>query len=159
MPKLDGTESIYQISGTTTHTGGEMGGGSGYLLTSFDNSGDWELTAQAKFSGQNCCIGVFKDGATAREQNEMGITAYKTTSFWYTNGTYSDLYSDGRHLSANTYYTTTIKKQNGTITTTINGVTRTLSWSSGTSPLHIGVGGWGTTGNVCTIKDIVVKPL
>ena len=158
VPTLNG-DNIYQISGTTTVSNGEMGGGSAYLSLGFDNTGDWELTCKVKFSGSNCCLAVFPHGETSRDNNELGVQGYNTTTFWNVNGTYNRLYDNGRHLSYNTYYTLVIKKENGAITTLIDGVSRSPSWSPSTSELHIGVGGWGTSGNTCTIKDIVVKPL
>ena len=158
VPSLNG-DNIYQISGTTTVSNGEMGGGSAYLSLGFDNTGDWELTCKVKFSGSNCCLAVFPDGETSRDSNELGVQGYNTTTFWNVNGVYNRLYDNGRHLSYNTYYTLVIKKENGAITTLIDGVSRSPNWSPSVSSLHIGVGGWGTSGNVCTIKEIVVKPL
>ena len=162
VPLLDGTEQIYQINGTTTISNGEMSGGSSFLLTSFDSTGDWEITGKVKYSGNNCCVHILPPTQTSREGNELAMTAFRTSTFWYNNGTFNELYTERRHLTANQYYDFSIKKENGVITTTIDNLTRTVSnWSiiSSASSLSIGVAGWSTSGNVCTIKDIVVKPL
>lgn len=161
VPKLNGTESIYQISGTTTISNGEMSGGSSFLTAGFDNTGDWELTGKVKFSGNNCSFMLIPPTETSRDNNEMGLSAFTTKTFWYNSGTYGELYNLGRHLSPNIYYDFKIKKENNALTTLIDGITRTgFNWFSISSQrLCIGIGGWASTGNVCTIKEIVIKPL
>lgn len=161
IPTLNG-DNIYQINGTTTVSNGEMSGGSAYLSLGFDNTGDWELNCKFKINGRNCALSLFPNGATAREQNELGMSAYRTNTFWFNNGTFVELYTSNRDLSGGNWYDVKITKQNGVLTTLIDGVTRTISnWDilSSASSFHIGVSGWGTNYNTATIKDVVVKPL
>lgn len=162
VPKLDGTENIYQISGTTTISNGEMSGGSSFLTLGFDNTGDWELTGKVKFSGYNCSVMLIPSTETSRDNNEMGLSSFNTKTFWNNSGAYGELITRNRHLTDNTYYDFKITKENGAITTLIDGVTRdNFNWFSASTAqtLCVGVGGWTSTGNVCTIKEIVVKPL
>lgn len=161
VPKLDGTESIYQISGTTSHSNGEMSGGSSYLTNGFDNSGDWELTCQVKFSGNNCAVLLFPPSSTSRDTNEMGVTAYyQNRVIWYNNGSFSNI--SGSNMNINTFHELHIVKNGSSLVVSINNATHTVSsWNqtSSASKLHIGLGSWTTSGNTATIKDIVVKPL
>ena len=160
VPTLDSNRQFYQMAGTTTISNNEMSGGSAKLLPAFDNSGNWELTFKVKFSGNNCCALLIPPTETTRDTNELLVTAYKNAISWYNNGTITQNLQ-GHHLSANTYYNVTITKNGSSISVSIgNNSKTTTAWNSvSASNLQIGVGGWGSSGKVCTIKEIVVKPL
>ena len=160
VPTLDSNRQFYQMAGTTTISNNEMYGGSAKILPAFDNSGNWELTFKVKFSGNNCCALLIPSTETTRDTNELLVTAYENAISWYNNGTITQNLQ-GHNLSANTYYNVTITKNGSSISVSIgNNSKTTTAWNSvSASNLQIGVGGWGTSGNVCTIKDIVVKPL
>lgn len=137
-----------------------MSGGSAKLLPSFDNSGNWELTFKAKFTGNNCNAFITPSSETSRDTNELYVTAYWNSIDFYNNGSITENRGSG-HLSANTYYTVTMTKNGSSITVSIGNKTITTSnWNGlNANNLCIGIGGWTASGNTCTVKDIVVKPL
>ena len=160
VPKFDGTETIYQINGTTSHSNGEMGGGTGYLSNGFDNTGLWELTAKIQFSGVNCAWCLFPYGATSRDADELDVLGFNSSITWFNSGTNN--HQNVSSLSYNNYYDLTITKTSASsITVSIGSNTVTISnWNAlSSSTLHIGLGEWGYSENVCTMKDVVVKPL
>ena len=154
VPKLDGTDSKYQIIGTTTISNGEMSGGSGYLSTAWNNSNDWVLTCDFKFDNNNCALLLIKPNETSRDKNEIMVR--NTNCYSYVNGVSSTIGS--LSLSANNYYNVEITKQSSTITIKVNNQTITTSWTlaSTLESMCIGVDTWA---NTATIKNIIVKPL
>ena len=155
-PKLNGTETIHQIHGTTTITNNEMYGGGGYI-GAFDNTGNWELTFEGKLETGNCAVIVIKSDETMRDNNEI-ISPWQ--SVWkYVNGQ-STSYNFTNGLEYNTYYSYKITKNNNGITFEVNGNVVQFDWSLATTlpTLGIGVDSWGN-GGTAYIKDIKVKPL
>ena len=130
-----------------------MSGGSGYI-GAFDNTGNWEITMQCKWSNTSCGVWLIKSDETSRDNND--ILMIINAIFYHINGASSSITNGSK--SSNTYYPTTITKNGTTITITVNNVTKTFTWSLATtlSTLSVGVDAWGGT---TTIKDIVVKPL
>ena len=143
VPKLDGTETIHQVQGTTTISNGEMYGGSGYIRA-FDNTGNWELTMQCKWSSSSCGIWcLIKSDETSRDKNDLLLIP--NTIYRHVNG--SSTYDSGFGMSTGTYYTVKIVKNNDSISVTANNVTKTFTWSLATSlsTLSVGVDAWGGT--------------
>jgi len=157
-PKLDGTESISQISGTTSISNNELHGGSGYLSTAWDNTGNWEVSFKAKWGGGNCAIGLFKPTETSRDNNGLVLAPYNYSLFAYVNGTGTSNQQGSSSIPYNNWYDVKFTKNGSTITMTCNGITKSITWSlaSTLSTMCIGVDTWGHT---AYIKEIVVKPL
>ena len=154
-PKLDGTETIYQVQGSTTVTNGEMYGGSGYLSNGFDNTGNWEMTFQAKWSNTRCGIWLIKDTETSRDKNDVLMIPNRV--YAHVNG--SNVFNQQLYnVSQNTYYTFKLTKNNDTLTIEVNGNSSNLTWSllNTLSTLTVGVDSWGGTSY---IKNIKVKAL
>ena len=155
VPKLDGTESIYQMQGTTTIANGEMSGGSGYLTTAFLNSNNWELSFDGKLTNAQCGFWIIKSDETQRDKNDILII--RSTIYTHVNGSGSET-TLGRTLDTN-YHHFKITKNGNNFTLVIDDlITVNFTWSLGTTlnDLCIGVDSWG---GVSTIKNIVVKPL
>jgi hypothetical protein len=131
-----------------------MYGGSGYI-GAFDNTGNWEITLQAKWSNTQCGVWIIKSDETSRDNNDILIL--RDNFYYHVNG--SGTSGGGNMLkSSNTYYPITLTKNGNSLTISVNNITRTFNWSLATSlsTLSIGVDSWGGT---ATIKDIIVKPL
>ena len=158
VPKLDGTETIHQLSGTTTISNGEMSGGSGFI-GAFDNTGDWELSLKAQFSGSNCGFWIIASNDTTRDNNACKLVSGNMSVYPYINGNQGSLTRMSNQVSYNVYHTWTIRKENNVLTFKYDDESaRSVDWSliNSLSTLGIGVDTWGHT---ATIKDIVVKPL
>ena len=136
-----------------------MSGGSGFIGP-FDNTGDWEITLQAKFSNTNCGIGLYAPTDTTRDNNCVKVIGGSDRKIYaYVNGTEVTQNVKLYLTSYNTYEDYTIKKSNDVLTFQKGTDTaKTVSWSliNTLSTLAIGVDSWGHT---ATIKNIVVKPL
>ena len=156
-PKLDGTETIHQVQNTTTIANGEMYGGSGYI-GAFDNTGNWEMTFQAKFSNTSCGIWLIKSDETNRDSND--ILFIRETIYRHANGSGegSPQYPYEGRLSSNTYYEFKLTKNGNTLSIQVASRSGSFTWSllNTLSTLSVGVDAWGGTSY---IKDIVVKPL
>ena len=156
VPKLDGSETIHQISGTTTISDGEMSGGSGYI-GAFDNTGNWEITMQCKWGSDSCGIWLIKPTETSRDSND--VLLLKNTIYRHANGGGEGSTTGfSNQCSPNTWYTVKYTKNGNNLTITRNNESKTVTWSllNTLSTLSIGVDAWGGTSS---IKDIVVKPL
>ena len=156
VPKLDGTETIHQVQNTTTISNGEMYGGSGYI-GAFDNTGNWEITMQCKWSSSSCGVWLIKSDESSRDSND--VLLLRGTVYRHANGSgEGSATSFGADCNTNTYYTVKYTKNGNNLTIERNGVSKTVTWSllNTLSTLAIGVDAWGGTSY---IKDIVVKPL
>lgn len=155
MPKLDGTETIHQVQGTTTITNHELGGGSGYLTTAFPNSNNWELSFDGKLTNAQCGFWIIKSDETQRDKNDILII--RSTVYTHVSGTGN---STGIGTTLDTNYHHFKLTKNGNNFTLVIDDSRTVNftWSLATTlnDLCIGVDSWG---GVSTIKNIVVKPL
>ena len=131
-----------------------MYGGSGYI-GAFDNTGNWEITLQAKWSNTQCGVWIIKSDETSRDNNDILIL--RDNFYYHVNGSGTSG-GGGMSKSSNTYYPITLTKNGNSITISVNNITKTFNWSLATSlsTLSIGVEAWGGT---ATIKDIIVKPL
>ena len=134
-----------------------MSGGSGYI-GAFDNTGNWELTADVKFSGDKCGVGVIKSDETSRDNNEIMVSDYRHSLFAYVNGTSTSQNGSSSNLPSNTWYSLKMTKNGTTMSATINNVNLSLTWSLATSlqTLALFVDSWG---NATTIKNVQIKPL
>ena len=156
VPKLDGTETIHQVQGTTTISNGEMYGGSGYI-GAFENTGNWELSFKAKWSNGSCGIWLIKSDETSRDKNDI-LMLYGSI-YGHVNGSGSSIGAFSPSLSTNTYHNIIITKNGSTLSIKADARSSfNVNWSlaSTLSTLSVGVDAWGGT---ATIKDIVVKPL
>ena len=153
-PKLDGTEQLTQISGTTTVSNGEMSGGSSYLTNGFSNTGNWRCTLQFKASNNNCAMIIIKDGETAVNMNQLLVHTQEIAVS--VNGTTTR--TTGLPSSYNTWYDLEIVKNGSDITVTMGTVTKTVSWSLAETlnSLCVGLQTWNGTS---TIRNIKVKAL
>ena len=162
VPKLDGSESFTQISGTTTVNNGVMSGGSGYIYP-FPNTTDWELSFKALSSGVNCALVLIKVGTNARGKDILQIiTDVNRYAQGYAYVGTSQTASTSRFatVSLNEWHDYIIKKQNGSITLQVDNSTPVnISWSliSSLDELGIGVDTW--TSSSMSIKEIFLKPL
>lgn len=163
VPKLDGTETIHNVVGSPTISNNEFtatGSGSSYssgYIGAFDNSGDWEITLQAKWSNGNCGVWLIKSDETNRDSND--VLLLRGTIYRHSNGGSegsSTTFSSGCEYG--TYYTVKYTKNGNNLTIERNNTSTTITWSLlNTLPtLAIGVDAWNGT---VSIKDIVVKPL
>ena len=168
IPKLDGTETKRQISGSTSINNGIMSGGSSYITSfSIDNSKDWEITLDAKFSGNGCGVVIVKSGTTVRDKNSLLLVNNKSTSDNHSGWLIKE---DGvptkntglniRYPAYNTYASCLFKKQGEEYSVTLDKtytMTHTAPSFAATCPeLCIGVDTWGAT---CSLKNIKVKYL
>lgn len=159
VPKLDGTETIHQVNGSPVISNNELssdGNHSGYI-GAWDNTGNWELTFQAKWSNGNCGIWIIKPNETNRDSNDLLMLAGRL--YKHANGS-----SEGNYISFTgsyyygTYYPIKLTKNGNNLTLEYLNQSYSVSWSliSTLSSLCIGVDAWNGTSYV---KDIVVKPL
>ena len=157
---MDGTENIYQITGTTTIANNEMSGGAGYLTTAFDNSVNWEITFKAKWSNGTCAVGLIAPETTQRDTNMLSILYNRV--YAHTTSTHNFVQYNSSGIATNTYHTFKITKNGSTVTVTIDDqYSPSIEWSPVTTfdTLCIGVDTWGGSPGTATIKDIIVKPL
>ena len=153
VPKLDGTESISQIQGSTTVSDGVMGGGSAFLTNGFDNANNWVLEADVYIDYQSG-IWITPTDATARDTNQFLIVGSQI--YPYVNGQYT---LSSSFTSIHRRWTTiTVTKNGNTLIFKANNETVSVNWSIATSAseLSVGVDAWGGSSS---IKNIVVKPL
>lgn len=159
VPSLESGTSFYQISGSTSIANGEMSGGSARLTTAWDNTVDWELTFDGKKSNNNCGYWLINPTDTTRDNNCVKLVS-GTIPYVYVSGSDTHNYGDLGTLSNNTYYSYTIRKENGVLKIKRSGSSTelTVNWSllSSLTTIAIGVDTWGHT---ATIKNIIVKPL
>jgi hypothetical protein len=134
-----------------------MYGGSGYI-GAFDNSNNWEMTFDAKFSNTQCGIWLIKSNETSRDTND--ILFIREAIYRHTNGSGegSTSYQYEGKLRDGNYHTFKLTKNGNTLSIEVAGTTGSLTWSllNTLSTLSVGVDAWGGTSY---IKDIVVKPL
>lgn len=158
-PLLNGSETIKQISGTTTVTDGVMSDGCGYLNAGFDNSGDWVLECDVLFTGRGGTgFMVVNSGTNARDRNHLQISSSGTINT-VSNGSYEINSLNLFTVTANTWYHVKIVKNNDNAIVTVDNNTQTITWSNLTnaSRLCVGVDKWGN--NYTQVKNIIVKPL
>ena len=160
QPSLDGTESKYQIQGTTTISNGVMSGGSGYLATGWDNSIDWELTFELRFDTQNDCgVLIIPNTVTSRDYNEVMILPPQQTSLWvrYQNGAGQFNYTS-RTITTDTWYQVTVTFIDNDLRLQMFGTDTTVSASylRNFANMSIGVDSWGGS---ASIRNIVVTDL
>ena len=157
QPSLDGTETLYQIGGTTTVANGEMSGGTCYLTTGWDNTIDWELTFEAYFvenDGEG--IQLSFGNPTQSDYNCLRFLcpAYNRIQ---TNKP-STVYNDGslNSVTRSAWLSFTVKRTDDTLTVTIGNNTETTHTYrfSEYSTVCIGTNSWGGTAK---IRNIVVK--
>lgn len=165
---LDGTETKTQISGSTSISNGIMSGGASYITSSkIDNSRDWEITLDAKFSGNGCGVWLIKSGTTVRDKNRLifvnnARTSNNRSAFLLDEDGQSQKYTqlDIRYPNYNTYTSCLFKKQGDIYSITLDDTyTMTLStptFATTCPELCIGVDSWGAT---CSIKNIKIKYL
>jgi hypothetical protein len=153
-PKLDGSESLVTIDGTTTFNNNIMIGGCSYLADGFDNTNDWKLQADINIT-DNAGLGLYPPNTSQRSVNELLIIWIRM--YAYVNGSYSTSsdYSDIR----NTWKSITLTKQGNDFTLSFDNVTKTVTWSiaSNYDTLHIGNDMWNNGSS--QVKNIRVKPL
>lgn len=155
-PSLTGTESKYQIQGTTTISNGEMSGGSGYLTTAWDNTQNWKVSFDMKIHNATGGIILIKPSETSRDTNELMILGSRI--YQYVNGS-SSYVTNSANLSNDTWYSVEITKNGSQASVKIGSTTDTISWSllNTLSTMCIGVDSWSTGSSY--VKNIKVKPL
>lgn len=157
-PSLDGTESKYQITGSTTISNGVMECGCSYLTDGWDNSSNWVCSFEAYLTNDQSAIFIVAPNTTQRDNNGLQLTGnYHKVFTAYTNGSAVD----SETLSSvpiNTWFSVTITKNGTSATLTIGGNDYTVSWSQliTLSEVHIGVDTWG---QCAKIRNIVVSPI
>ena len=156
QPSLDGTESKYQIQGTTTISNGVMSGGSGYLSTGWDNSIDWKLTFELRFDTQNDCgVLIIPNTVTSRDYNEVMILPPQQTSLWvrYQNGG-SQFNSTSRTITTDTWYEVTVTFIDDDLRLQMFGTDTTVSASylRNFANMALGVDSWGGSASIRNIK-------
>ena len=158
-PLLDGTEQIQQLQGTTTVANGEMSGGAAYLKGGWDNTIDWELTADVYFtSSDGMAFCLYAPTDTSRDNNVlkmMGRSYGKAYS--YLNG--SSQQSGGiTGITNGSWMTVKMTKEGSNISISVNGNTATTFTYRYTSfsTICVGVDTWSQTTKV---KNIIVDSL
>lgn len=167
QPALDGTESKYQLTGSTTIANGEMYGGSSYLTAGWNNTGNWELTCKFKPTGAGCGIVLVLPNTTSRDKDNLllqrGTSKMELFIHTGTSTTSEDRTTFSSFSSTNVWYDVTITKTSSTSLTVAvsNGSTtetNSYSWSNLSSTLMcIGLDKWST--GTSYIKDIKVEAL
>lgn len=114
QPALDGTESKYQLNGSTTIANGEMYDSSSYLTAGWDNTGNWELTCKFKPTGSGCEIVLKLPNTTSRDKDNL-LLQRETSGmelFIYTGTsiTSEDRSTFSSFTSTNVWYDVTITK-------------------------------------------------
>jgi hypothetical protein len=167
QPALDGTESKYQLTGSTTIANGEMYGGSSYLTAGWDNTGNWELTCKFKPTGAGCGIVLILPNTTSRDKDNLllqrGTSSMELFIHAGTSTTSEDRTTFSSFSSTNVWYDVTITKTSSTsltVAVSYNNTTKTnnYSWSKlSSTTMCVGLDKW-STGN-SYIKDIKVEAL
>ncbi len=165
-PLLDGSESKYQITGSTTIANGEMYGGSAYLTTAWDNTENWKLTYQQLAESSGCGVYLKLPNSTRRDYDEIliaqqvqneGIVPYIYTGSIVTT---EDRQTFKQFNQFNKWYNVTITKtSNNTCTISISNGETTLSntYTSNilsSSQLCIGVDTWSGISHIKNIKVV-----
>ena len=158
-PALDGTETIYQINGTTTVSNGEMSGGTCYLTTGWDNTIDWELSFEAYY--------VDRDGESIQlsfgnpTKADYNCIRFLPPSYnrIQTNKP-STVYNDGslNSVTQSTWLSFNVKRVGNTMTVKIgnnNATTHTYRFSE-FERVCIGTNSWG---GVAKLRNIIVDAL
>ena len=159
--KLDGTESIKQLSGSTNINNGVMSGGSAFLLDGIDNTVDWKLELDVLFSSYGGCgVQLTPPSATSRGYRCLKINS--SGAYNHNNDSYNDT-SNGVFPtpSTDTWYSVVFRKQNNGISAEFNGTTINCTrWSYiNNSQICVGVDYWSSHGEYCSIKNLRLKPL
>jgi hypothetical protein len=158
-PKLDGTETLYQINGTTTVSNGEMSDGTCYLTQGWDNTIDWELSFEAYYVDRDGeSIQLSFGNPTRADYNCIRFLcpAYNRIQ---TNKP-STVYNDGslNSVTQSTWLSFNVKRVGNTMTVKIgnnNATTHTYRFSE-YDTVCIGTNSWG---NVAKLRNIIVDPL
>ena len=156
---MDGTETIYQINGTTTVANGEMSGGTCYLTTGWDNTIDCELSFEAYFGGAcGQSIQLSFGNPTKADYNCLRFLCASYNRI-QTNKP-STTYSDGslNSVTQSTWLSFNVKRTSDTLTVTIGNNTATTHnyRFSEYSTVCIGTNSWGE--NV-KLRNIIVDAL
>ena len=157
--KLDGTESKYQISGTTSFSNGVMSGGCSYLQVPIDNTHDFELEFEVARTNGGCGVLIVPSGTTRRDYTELQIIH---NILCWTNGSNRGSIYDGILPTTNygTWYKVYIKKQGSTYSVSKDGENYTTlnlcNWAKTTSNWYIGLDTWS---GASSLRNIYVKPL
>ena len=167
QPALDGTESKYQLIGSTTIANGEMYGGSSYLTAGWDNTGNWELTCKFKPTGAGCGIVLVLPNTTSRDKDNLllqrGQSSMELFIHTGTSTTSEDRTTFSSFSSTNVWYDVTITKTGSTsltVAVSYNNTTKTnnYSWSKlSSTTMCVGLDKWGSGNSY--IKDIKVEGL
>ena len=158
-PKLDGTETLYQIGGTTTVSNGEMSGGTCYLTTGWDNTIDWELSFEAYYVDRDGeSIQLSFGNPTRADYNCIRFLCPAYNSI-QTNKP-STVYNDGslNRVTQSTWLSFNVKRVGNTMTVKIgnnNATTHTYRFSE-YNTVCIGTNTWG---NVAKLRNIIVDAL
>lgn len=158
-PALDGTETLYQINGTTTVSNGEMSGGTCYLTTGWDNTIDWELSFEAYFVG-TCgqSIQLSFGNPTRADYNCIRFLCsnYNRVQTNKPSTTYNDLSLNS--VSQNTWLSFNVKRESDTMTVKIGDNTETTHnyRFSEYSTVCIGTNSWGEG---VKLRNIIVDAL
>ena len=158
-PLLDGTEQKQQLDGTTTISNGVMSGGAAYLTGGWDNTIDWELTAEVYFnSNDGMAFCLYAPTDTTRDNNVlkmMGRSYGKAYS--YLNGS-SQQSGTISGIVTGSWMTVTMTRVGNNISIKIGNntaTTFTYRYTSFTS-ICVGVDTWGKS---TSVRNIVVDAI
>ena len=158
-PKLDGTEPLYQISGTTTVSNGEMSGGTCYLTQGWDNTIDWELNFEAYFDSRDGeSIQLSFGNPTRADYNCIRFLcpAYNSIQTNKPSTTYNEGFLNS--VTQSTWLSFNVKRVGNTMTVKIgnnNATTHNYRFSE-YDTVCIGTNSWG---NVAKLRNITVDAL
>ena len=153
QPALEGTESKYTISGSTTIENGVMSCGASYLTPGWDNTGNWKLTFEAKISNDGSAVSIYNPSDTQRDKNQIKITGnYHKNIASYTNGNTES--SKTTSVPVATWFAIECVKNGNSLTATWNNNSYTVTWTQLTtlSTVCIGVDSWGQCASIRNIK-------
>lgn len=158
-PVLDGTETLYQINGTTTVSNGEMSGGTCYLTTGWDNTIDWELSFEAYFGGA-CGQGIQLSFGNPTQADYNCLRFLCSSYNRIQTNKPSTAYNDGslNSVTQSTWLSFNVKRTGDTLTVTIGNNTATTHnyRFSEFERVCIGTNSWGE--NV-KLRNIIVDAL
>lgn len=167
-PTLDGTETWYKINSSYTPTYSTVSGvnqvcdACGYLSDGWDNTINWKLTFEYKYSSGTVSQGalVTFNNVTARDRNSLQFWGHVLINHQGTGG--SELFSSQTVCPPNTWNTVEITKNGSSLTIVVNDNTYTctntdFSNSSRTRAV-IGLDKTGTQITAC-IRNIKVEAL
>ena len=154
--KLDSNTQFYQITGTTTCSDGIMGGGSAYLSDGWDNTKDYVLSLDFKYTSNdgNAIYLLVPTDKTERDKEQIIIYppyAHKVEA----QGTVRNSVILPS-ISTNTWYTIKLQKIGNNLTVIFNEVSYSLDWDilSNYSQITCGVDTWGSTAYIRNVKVI-----